>query len=147
MLKKILKLAGIGFLVGVLVGNLIASLSGWPDRLLSSVLVARAGGAAAALLWQTLFSGLLGAVSMAGAALYDVERWSLLRIALTHYVLIEAVYIPIALFLDWAASLPEILIMMALQAACYLLIFLIMYARYHREVRQLNDMNRQKNGE
>lgn len=141
MLITTLKRAGFGFFLGVFIGNVIAALSGWPDSIVTLKLLNMAGGLAPALLLQTLLSGLLGAVSFAGVSFYDIENWSLLRIAVVHYLVIEAAYMPIAFFLGWLTAAKDALIWALFSAVSYLIIFLIMCAIYRSQVRELNELN------
>ena len=46
MLVKTLKRAGLGFFIGVFVGNVISALSGWPDAFVTEKLLAMTGGLA-----------------------------------------------------------------------------------------------------
>ena len=141
MLVKTLKRAGLGFFIGVFVGNVISALSGWPDAFVTEKLLAMTGGLASAVLVQTLLSGVLGAVSFAGVSLYDVESWPLLRIAIVHYLIIEAAYMPIAFFLGWLSAAMEALIWLLISAVAYLIIYIIMWLIYRRQVRELNALN------
>ena len=79
MLKKTLIRAGIGFLIGVLIGNLIAILTGNSEAegvtFASRKLLLMSGeNAALAMLLQSFFSGIYGAVCFAGMSFYDSER-------------------------------------------------------------------------
>ena len=73
MKATVMKLAGLGFLMGMVVGALIVVIMGFgnggtlvlPDRLLAAT-----GSEAGALLAQMLVSGRFGMVRSAGAALY-----------------------------------------------------------------------------
>ena len=140
MVIKTLKRAGIGFIIGMAVGNIIALLTGNPHMVVSSLLLERVGSQQTALLLQTLFSGILGAVSFAGVSLYEIDDWPLLRIAFVHYAIIELAYIPIALSLGWVVSAAEVLIVSGINAIVYLIIFFIMFIRYRAEVRELNEL-------
>lgn len=142
MLKQILKRAGLGFLIGIAVGNVISALTANPD-ILSPALVARAGSVSAAFLLETFFTGLLGAVSFAGMSFYDIERWSLLLSAVVHYAVIEAVYLPIGVFLGWFKSARAALVWVGLCAAAYLLIFFILWLIYRSQVKELNELQKQ----
>ena len=143
MLAKTLKRAGLGFFVGVTVGNVITALAAQPN-LLSPALVARMGGETAAFLLTTLFTGMLGAVSFAGISFYDIESWSLLRTAVVHYAVIEACYIPMGFFLGWFERWGEALIWMGICAVSYLIVFLILCAVYRAQVRELNELNEKR---
>ena len=113
------------------------------NEIVTDKLLAMTGGLAPALLAQTLLSGVLGTVSFAGVSLYDVEHWPLLRIAVVHYLIIEAAYMPIAFALGWLVSAREALIWMAFSAVAYLIIFLIMWAIHRAQIRELNRMQQQ----
>jgi hypothetical protein len=144
MLRKTLKLAAIGFLVGMITGNVIAYFTGGGSYALVSVaLVAKTGSETAAIIVQTLMSGLYGAITMGGVSFYEIEEWSLLRTAFTHYALCMISYIPIALFLEWIrpeAFLTDYSYIAAGQTITYIIIFVIMYVRYRSEVKELNRM-------
>ena len=140
MLAKTLKRAGLGFFIGVFVGNVISALFGWPDYIVSEKLLTAAGGLSPALLLQTLLSGALGAVSFAGVSFYEIERWPLLLTAAVHYLVIEATYLSIAFILGWLETARQALIWALLCAAAYLIIFLIMWAIYRSQVKELNEM-------
>lgn len=143
MLNNTIKKAAFGFLLGMVVGNVIAFFASGFTTVINQVLLARTGSAAAAFMMQTLFSGVYGAIAMAGVSFYEIEDWSLLRTALTHYALITLTYIPIGLYLGWVSAdnfALEYGIVASSQAVVYLIIFLIMHARFKAEVRKLNEM-------
>ncbi|MBO4914914.1 MAG: DUF3021 domain-containing protein, partial [Oscillospiraceae bacterium] len=116
MLKTAVKRAMFGFMLGMAVGNLIAALTGHPN-IVSPSLLQETGSLSAALLVQTIFSGVIGAVGMGGTVLYELERWPLLATDLVHFCLIMVAFIPIASFLGWIVTAKEILIMTAFMAA------------------------------
>ena len=147
MLKKTLKAAGIGFLIGVVVGNLIAILTGNSDTggvtFASQKLLDMAGGnGTVAMLLQSLFSGLYGAVCFAGMSFYEIERMPLALATALHCALIVLLFIPIALLLGWVSNITEILIIMSIQLVCFFIIWLIMWSIYKKQVKELNDMQK-----
>ena len=119
MLFKTLKRTGFGFILGMAVGNLIAALTGHPN-VVSPQLLEMAGSLSAALLIQTLFSGVIGGVAWAGISLYDIERWSLLRAVSVHYTIIIAVFLPLAYYLGWYDGVIGALILAGLTVALLL---------------------------
>lgn len=145
MIAKTLRRAGLGFLIGMAVGNIIAALTGM-DMIVSDVLVQRAGSIQAALLLQTLLSGVIGAAGMAGMTLYELEHWSLLLTMVVHYLLYMIVFLPIALFLGWITTVPEAIVMAAILAAVHMSIFLIMCAYYRAQVREINRLQELSQG-
>lgn len=143
MLVQTLKRAGFGFILGMAVGNLIAGLTGHPN-IVSPALLERTGSLSAALLWQTLLSGVIGAAGFAGVSYYDIERWPLLLADAVHYLSYMAVFLPAAFFLGWTEKAGETLVMAAILLAVHTLIFLIMCAIYRAQVRELNELNQKR---
>lgn len=142
--KKCFKLAGIGFLVGIVAGNVIAGFTGKPGSLVSPILIDRMGGETPAVLMQVFFSGLYGAATMSGVVLYDVERFPLALSTALHCLICVVPYIPLALLLGWAEKPSDILITACLQVIAFFLIWLIMYLRCKAEVRKLNELQKEK---
>lgn len=127
----------LGFLLGAAIGNLIAWFFG---SYVSSMLVARMGSVPAAILVQSLVSGLYGSFALAGTLFYDIEQWSLTRSSVMHFLVIAVLYVPAAMFLGWADSATEILIVEGILLVAYFIIWLVIYLRYKKEVRSLNKM-------
>lgn len=142
--KKALKLAGIGFLLGIVIGNAIAWFTGKSGSLASPILIDRMGGETPAVLMQVFFSGLYGAMTMSGVALYDVERFPLALSTALHCLICVVPYIPLALLLGWAKTPSDILITTCFQIIAFFLIWLIMYLRCKAEVRKLNELQKEK---
>ena len=145
MRRKCLKLAGIGFLGGMLLGNLIAWFSG--GTLVNGRMMAWTGSPSASVVIQTLLSGLLGAIAMGSVVVHEIESWSLLRSAVVHYLIIEVSYLITACVLGWYQGLTDLLIILGIQLAAYAIIWLIMYRIYKGKVQQLNELLEKNRGE
>ena len=148
MLKITLRRAGIGFLLGMAVGNIIAVISAFSStgevRFMSQGLIDACGGEALAFLLQTVCSGLIGLAGFAGMSFYDIEHWSMLRTMLTHLAVVYAVFIPVSYLLYWIQEPLELLIMMIFMLVWYMIIWLIMCARYRAQVKKLNALQSEK---
>ena len=132
MLKKTVKNAVVGFLIGMVTGNVIAILTGTSDTggvtFASQKLLDISGGnGVVAMLLQTLFSGLYGAVCFAGMSLYEAERLSLAAATALHCALIVLLFIPISLLLGWVGSIVETVIIASIQIAAFFMIWLILW--------------------
>jgi hypothetical protein len=143
MWGKIIRRGAAGFLIGILVGNLIVivhhMISGGQLQWAAETLVQKAGSEAAAVFLQNLVSGLFGAFSMVGTIFYDLESWELTKASVVHCLLILAAYFPTALFCGWLEPNPGAILMMAvIMTGCYLLIWLVMYLRCRKEAEELN---------
>lgn len=147
MKKKVSKLALIGFFLGMLIGNLIAYLthdkSGQPLVIVSPVLIERTGSITAAMIVNTLLSGLLGAAAWAGVIFHDPDEfdWGMTKAAICHFLLIMAFNIPIALYCGWCPPDPvSLLIWIAIMAAAYFIVWFIMYLIHKKETAELNEL-------
>ena len=152
MLKKTLLRAGLGFLIGMFVGNLIAILTGGisPDSfipLTPQIIGFAQGNMGVAITLQTLFSGLYGAVCFAGVSFYDIERLPLAPATAIHCLLILLTFIPVAHILGWETGVVDTLIMAGCQLVGFFIIWLIMNAIYRKQVKELNELSRKKNSE
>ena len=148
MLKKTILRALIGFLIGIVIGNLIAILTGAFDTggvtFASQRLLEIAGGnGILAVLLQSLFSGLYGAACFAGMSFYEAERMPLAAATALHCALIVFLFVPIALLLGWVGGILEILIIAVIQLVVFFIIWLILWAVYKKQVRELNEMQKQ----
>ena len=138
MRRKCFILSVIGFLAGMLMGNLIAWLCG--GKLVNTRIAEWCGSDIGAIIIQTLLSGLLGAIAMGGVVIHDIERWSLFRCAVVHYLLIEISYVVIATVLGWYGSLTELLIILGIQLIVFVIIWLIIYLRWKARILELNEL-------
>ena len=144
MLAKILKRAGLGFVLGVLIGYAISFLIGLdnPDIIVSVPprLLALTGSVPVSQVLQGVFSGLYGAICFATTMFYEIERWPLAVATGAHCAVIVLLYIPVGLFLGWVNSLAEILIVAGCQLVGFFIIWLVMNAIYKKQVKELNQM-------
>lgn len=148
MLKKTLIRAALGFLIGIVIGNVIATLTGTSDTggvtFASKRLLDIAGGnGVIAMLLQSLFSGLYGAACFAGMSLYEAERMPLAASTALHCGLIVLPFIPISYLLGWVGGILETVIIAAIQIVAFFIIWLILYFVYKKQVRELNEMQKQ----
>ena len=148
MLKKVLTRAGIGFLIGALVGDIIAFLTGASSTggisFASQQLLDMSGGSAVlAMVLQSLFSGIYGALCFAGMTLYDVDRLPLAAATALHCGIIVLPFIPISYLLGWVGGINETLIIAVFQIAAFFMIWLILYFAYKKQVRELNNIQKQ----
>ena len=144
VLSTFLKRAGIGFLLGMVAGNLICVICGYVQTgtaiFFAPEFAARAGSELNAMVLQILLSGLYGAVCMGSNVLYDAERLPLLYATVIHYLLVMLLYIPLSLFLCWITSAADMLIVMAFMSIAYVFIWMSMYISYKIQIKKLNEL-------
>ena len=146
MLKKILKKADLGFSLGILVGDGIAMLTGSlgagelvlvSDKLLTFT----QGDVIFAFLIQSLLSGLYGALVFGTMVFYDIESWPLSVATAAHCLVTVGSFVPLSLFLGWSSGEPVgFLIMVGCQLIGFFIIWVIMYAIYKKQVKELNEL-------
>ena len=152
MVAKAIKLAVLGFLVGMVFGAAISIVIGLlandGSLALSSVLLEGTGSEAGALLAQMLLSGLYGAIPMAGVIVYEFDSWGLLKQAVVHYVTYTVAFMIFGVLVGWIEpTLLDMGIMAGIFLVCHCIIWLIMYARYKTETKELNSLLNEANQE
>lgn len=144
-MKKVFTRLLAGFCLGAVIGNLIAMASDPGRPFMTELFVTRMGNYTAAFIVHTLLSALIGAAAMAGMSLYDETDLPLLFATIVHFVLIEVVFLPVALFLGWIAPVwNQIAMMGGVIAATSLLIWVFMFFYHKRKVSELNGMRQKK---
>ena len=139
-MMKFLRRGAIGFFFGILI-SLVISLACGNGKLVSDLLFQRVGSAAGALTLSLLLPGIFGFLCMAGTVFYEIEDWPLLKATFLHYLIVVVCFPPLALFLGWVTKPAELVIMTVAQTVCFFLIWLIMFLRYRAAVKELNDLN------
>lgn len=147
--KKTIQLAFFGFLIGIVIGDLIAVMTGSGEKgqfiPVSQKLVRKAGSVQGAVLLHNLISGLLGAAAMAGSIFFEFDNWEMSKAAAVHFLIILTAYFAAAFFCGWIEpKAKHILIMTAIMGAGYFLVWLIMYLRCRRETEKLNEEIRKR---
>ena len=139
--KKVLIRAAIGFPLGLLVAVILGVVD---MRFCSQELAARVGSEGLGIALQFLGSGLYGAACMVGTAFYDVERWSLALATALHYLIIAVGLALCNWLLKWGMGAGLLLTVLAGQTVGFFLIWLIIWLRYRKEVKELNELNERK---
>ena len=144
--QKIIILSSFGFGVGVLAGTLLAALLGSLSagdgtlHLCASELVDAVGNPLTAFIIQALASGLFGVLAVGGSAIYSVEKWSLVKVTVIHYLMVMVGYYVLAFSVHWLSfSDPvPILIIFVMMTAGYVMIWLFNYLSYRKQLEEIN---------
>ena len=125
MAKKAMLLGLLGYIAGCVVG-LCFNLQ-------------NEGFTFASALPQILLGGIPGAIAMGTTVIYDIEEWSLLRATVTHFLTVMGAMLLACFVLKWFEpwSTP-FWIMLAAELVGYVIVWLIMYLCYKKQVRKLN---------
>ena len=127
MRKKAIVLGLIGYIAGCFIGLCFALQN--PDFSVAKALP------------QILLGGIPGAIAMGSTVIYDMEKWSVLRVTATHFLIVMSVMLLACFVLKWFEpwSAP-FWIMMTAETVGYFIIWLIMSMRYRSKVRKLNEL-------
>ena len=144
MLKRTFKLAGLGFMLSILIGQAITMLSGYFSTgelvLTTNTLIDRMGSFGAAFVIQSVLLGIYGMLVWGGIVLYEVDRIPLMVATALHAALVIIPFIPLALFCGWTGNIVSVLIMAGCQLVGFFIIWLIMNAIYKKQVKELNEL-------
>ena len=125
---KAIFLTMLGFSMGLLIGAVIYVSAAPPEDLLNR----------GKLMAQLIGSGIYGAIAMGGSAVYEIERWSLLRATLTHYITTFASFFIVNFLLGWFDGIGALIAFLCFSGA-YFVIWIIQYASWKREIRKINE--------
>ena len=87
-----------------------------------------------------VIGGIYGAVAMGSSVVYGIEKWSIARATATHFLLVFALYFLLVISTGWfSLSDPVFWIVVGTMVAVYILIWLLQYLSYRRQIREMND--------
>lgn len=110
-------------------------------------LVTACGTEINAVVVQMVCSLLYGAAWAGASMVWEREGWSILRQTVTHLLICSAATFPVAYFMYWMEhSLGGILGYFGVFLGVYLVVWLLLYAKTRRRVRQINDRVRGSQG-
>ena len=126
MWKKAVLLGALGFALGLAIG-VILTLTGSADDLREAFP-------------YILVCGIPGCIAMGSSVVYEIEKWSLIRATVTHFLITFICYYAIALPLGWFRFGDSMFwIITAAMLAGYAVIWIIMHCSYKRQIRRMND--------
>ena len=147
MKRELLIRTLLGFVLGMIAMLFIpAILNDTPvgEAIYSERLLERVGSPAAATALSFLVMGLFGSLCMAGTLFYELERWPLACATAAHYLSMALGYLIPNWLLCWDMPLKLLLSVEGFMALGFVVIWLIMYLRYKREVLELNELTEKR---
>ena len=87
-----------------------------------------------------LLGGLYGGAAMGSSVVYDIEKWSIARATATHFLLVFVLFFLLVITMGWfSLDAPAFWIVVGAMAAGYVLIWLLQYLAYRRQIRKMNE--------
>ncbi len=145
MKKKILLRSLLGGFIGLSISYIITvliSLCIGDGRYyaVTPQLAAGLGGEMNAVLIQTIGSVIYGAAFGGGSVIWEIESWSLLKMTVTHLIIISVCCFPTAYFMQWIPhNVLGIAIYCAVFFGIYLGIWLAQYFAMKKKIQLLNN--------
>lgn len=148
--SRIISFSSIGFALGILLGVVITAVSATMEYadgtvyLCSKEFISYMGDPLLAFVVQALICGIYGMIAMGGSSAYYIEKWSLLKATVTHYIFTVASYYAVSFFLRWISptDYKSCFIMFMMFLIPYVIIWVSKYLSYKA---QINEINRELN--
>ena len=144
--SRVIFLSSMGFALGMMIGTIITAVTTTMEYadgnvyLCSKEFNAFIGNPLLAFVIQALVSGTYGMIGMGGSSVYYIERWSILRATVTHFIITVSCYYMTAFFLRWISpsSVSDCFIMFIFFLIPYLMIWLSKYLAYKSQINEIN---------
>lgn len=103
-------------------------------------LITDCGSEMGAVLLQTVLSLIYGAAWAGASAIWEMEKWSILKQTALHLGVCSVATFPIAYFTRWMShDLKGILLYFGLFLCIYVIIWLVQYSALRRRVKRINE--------
>lgn len=146
MFKEVIKRSALGAAFGVVISQVIAIIISLciADGSFYAVvpsLADKMGSEISAVILQTVFSFLYGAVFGGVSVIWELDNWSLLKQSVVHFLVVSVTTLPVAYITEWMHH-------SVLGAIIYFAIFAVIYAtiwfsQYMAIKKRIYEMNRQ----
>jgi hypothetical protein len=145
-MKKIVFLRGLlGFPLGIAVGYFITifvSISLGTGQYSPCVpqLTETVGSEVGAVALQAVLCGLIGASFAACSAIWEIEKWSIVKQTGIYFLITLLVMMPIAYFLNWMEhTVVGFLIYLGVFVVIFVLTWAVQYLIWRRKINQMNE--------
>ncbi len=140
---------GLGAIMGTVITAVSATLSAGDGALhvCSDEFIAAVGNPLAAFIIQVLACSVYGMIPMGGAVVYSIEKWSIARCTLTHYIPTMVCFFGLGFLMRWFSleNPAELLIMFVSMTVGYFFIWLCNYISYKIKLKKINEDLKQLN--
>ena len=145
MKKEILKRCLLGAPLGLAISTIITIAISlfFGDGLYHAVvpaLTSEMGGELNAVIFQAVLSMIYGAAWAGASAVWDADKWSLLKMTLVHLIVTSVASFPIAYFARWMPhNAAGILLYIGIFIAIYAAIWFSQYAAMKKRIQAMNE--------
>jgi hypothetical protein len=102
-------------------------------------LVALCKSEIAAVILQTILTGLIGVVFAAGSVVFEIEKWSIIKQCLVHFAITTSFWLPISYYFWTSHTTISVISCCASFLGTYIIIWLIQYFVWRNNVKKINE--------
>jgi len=145
--KEIVKRGLLGFPLGIAIGYVISIVTslwfGWGSGAYfpaSELLISELGSEIAAVAFQAVLSGILGATFAAASVIWEREDWSIARQTGTYFAISSLAMLPIAYFTHWMErTVAGFLVYFLAFAVIFFIVWAIQYLIFKTTIKRINE--------
>ncbi|GHU95219.1 hypothetical protein FACS1894208_07660 [Clostridia bacterium] len=151
MLKKVICRGALGFPLGICMGYIITiaisvTLATGEYSPCVPALAEELGSELAAVIFQAVLCGILGAAFAAASVVWEMEKWSIAKQTGIYFIVASLSMLPIAYFARWMEhSVGGFLLYFAIFIAVFIIIWIIEYTVWKSKIKKLNSSIRNDN--
>ena len=90
------------------------------------------------MLRQIVGSMIYGGIAMGSSVFYEIESWGIVRATSSHYLLTMSSFLVANYVLGWFGTGVVLIITFVCMTVAYIIIWLIQYITYKRQIREIN---------
>lgn len=145
MKNRIIKLALIGFPVGIVIGFVITLIisAGIGDGFYYPVtpeFIGLMGNELNAVILQTVLCGIIGSGFAMASVIWDIDSWSLAKQSAIYFLIACIIMFPIAYITNWMKhSIAGVLSYVGIFVVIFVIAWLVQYLSWKRKIKRMND--------
>jgi hypothetical protein len=150
MLKKTICRGALGFPLGICIGyditiGISLSLATGHYSACPPLLVEQFGSELAAVVFQAVLCGILGAAFAAASIIWELETWSIAKQTGIYFLVTSVAMLPIAYFAQWMEhSLAGLLLYFGIFVVVFVVMWLIQYLVWKNKIQCMNASIKEK---
>lgn len=145
MKNRIIKLALIGFPVGIVIGFVItliisACIGDGFYYPVTPEFISLMGNELNAVILQTVLCGIIGSGFAMASVIWDIDSWSLAKQSAIYFLIACIIMFPIAYITNWMKhSIAGVLSYVGIFVVIFVIAWLVQYLSWKRKIKRMND--------
>lgn len=145
MKKNIIQRGFLGFPLGITIGFIIAMIvsiciGDGVFHVANPKLIAIVGNELNAVLFQSVFSGIIGTGFAMASIIWDISSWSLAKQSGVYFAIASIILLPISYFLNWMPhTIKGMLSYISIFVVAFIFVWLVQYFVLRSKIKKMND--------